>query len=228
MEENKMIKGCITVKVNNPDIEVVGKAVNGVREQYPDYCVYGFRVDNDTDCGIFFSTNENNSMNVKFKKLDERAELPKYAHDGDMGLDVKAISVEYDSKTDEYVYHTGIAMECEKGKGAFGFVRSSNGKTDCYLSNMVGVLDFSIYRGEILAKFKCRTSYEVRCMLEHWKYMNLMTAGVKFDNDETVGNTVEEMEKKVKDNPFKIPDPMDFKPYDIGDKIGRASCRERV
>jgi dUTP pyrophosphatase len=81
-------------------------------------------------------------MQVKVKRLNENAELPKYSHFGtDMGADVKAVSVEYQADKDRYVYHTGLAFEVPKGFGMLIFPRSSNTKTECYLPNSVGVLD---------------------------------------------------------------------------------------
>ena len=39
-------------------------------------------------------------VNVKFKKLDNKAVIPTYAHDGDVGADMTAIAVEYDELND--------------------------------------------------------------------------------------------------------------------------------
>ena len=39
-------------------------------------------------------------LEVFFKKLDERAVVPTYAHDGDVGMDMTAIDVEYDKDGD--------------------------------------------------------------------------------------------------------------------------------
>lgn len=107
-------------------------------------------------------------VSVKFKKLHENAVLPTYAKEGDMGMDLTAVSVEYDSKIDTYVYHTGLACEIPAGYGMLIFPRSSNRKTDCYMTNHVGVID-SGYRGEILVCFKNRTATEVadKCYLSN-------------------------------------------------------------
>ena len=53
-------------------------------------------------------------VNIKFKKLNPNAVIPSYAHDGDVGMDMTAISVEYDEKRDMYIYHTGLACESDK------------------------------------------------------------------------------------------------------------------
>ena len=41
---------------------------------------------------------------IKLKKLDERAVIPSYAHDGDVGMDLTAIDVDYDRENDMYIY----------------------------------------------------------------------------------------------------------------------------
>lgn len=105
-------------------------------------------------------------LEIKLKKLDKNAVIPEYAHDGDVGMDLTAISVEYDREHDMYIYHTGLAFETNKHYGIFLFPRSSNRKTDAYLCNHVGIADSAIYRGEIMLCFKNRTSLEVRAEIE--------------------------------------------------------------
>ena len=95
---------------------------------------------------------------VKFKKIDEDAVIPSYAHNGDVGMDMTAVAVEYDPKHDQYVYLTGLTCELPEGYGMFLFPRSSNCKTEAYLTNGVGVVD-PIYRGEIQFRFKNRRPY---------------------------------------------------------------------
>ena len=102
-------------------------------------------------------------MNIKIKKLNDNAVIPSYAKNGDMGMDVTAISIEYDKKIDCYIYHTGLAFEIPEGYGMLIFPRSSNRKTNYYLANSVGVLD-SGYRGELLICFKNRDS--IMCTFE--------------------------------------------------------------
>ena len=94
-------------------------------------------------------------MLINIKKLIPEAKIPSYAHNGDAGMDVTATSVEYDSKNDCFMYHTGLAFEVPKGFVMLIFPRSSNRKTNYYLCNHVGVLD-STYRGELMLAFKCR------------------------------------------------------------------------
>ncbi len=91
-------------------------------------------------------------MEVKIKKLDKNAIIPKYAKNGDAGMDLTATSKWYDDDNN-VCYGTGIAMEIPKGYVGLVFPRSSNAKQDLILSNSVGVID-SGYRGEITVKFK--------------------------------------------------------------------------
>jgi len=98
-------------------------------------------------------------VKFKFRKLDERAVIPSYAHDGDVGMDMTTIDIEYDEKKDLYIYHTGLSCESEYGYGLFLFPRSSNCKTEAYLTNHVGIVDSYLYRGEMQFRYKNRKPY---------------------------------------------------------------------
>ena len=152
-------------------------------------------------------------LEVFFKKLDKRAVVPTYAHDGDVGMDMTAIDVEYDKDGDFYIYHTGLAFESPKHYGILMFPRSSNRKTDAYLCNHVGVADSAIYRGEILFCFKNRTSL---------RQVALESRMISFWNAIENGKSVEEATKestKAWLDAFK--DPLLFAPYKVGDRIGQ-------
>lgn len=96
------------------------------------------------------------SLEVKVKKLNENAVIPKYSKDGDAGLDLIATSV---SQTDlQITYGTGISMEIPNGYVGLVFPRSSIRKYDLSLSNSVGVID-SGYRGELMATFNLKNPY---------------------------------------------------------------------
>ena len=91
-------------------------------------------------------------MQVRVKRLHEEATIPAYSKPGDAGLDLTAIS----ATRDDYgnvVYGTGLAIEIPEGYVGLIFPRSSNSKTDLYLTNHVGVID-SGYRGEIMFKYR--------------------------------------------------------------------------
>jgi dUTP pyrophosphatase len=97
-------------------------------------------------------------MKVKIKKLFEDVIIPKYAKEGDAGLDLVATGAYYEEETKCIVYTTGIAIEIPKGYVGLIFPRSSISKYNLQLTNCVGVID-SGYRGEIVAKFKLLPSY---------------------------------------------------------------------
>lgn len=97
-------------------------------------------------------------MNVKIKKLDDKAVIPCYAKPGDAGLDLVATSYNYDKNLDNHIYGTGLAVEIPEGYVGLIFPRSSNRKTYAYMTNHVGVID-SGYRGEIMVTYKNRDEY---------------------------------------------------------------------
>ena len=90
-------------------------------------------------------------MKVKVMKLDAAAKIPKYAKNGDAGMDLHAVSLGID-QNNNYVYGTGLAMEIPEGHVGLIFPRSSISKTAHSLRNAVGVID-SGYRGELIFKF---------------------------------------------------------------------------
>ena len=95
-------------------------------------------------------------MEVRVKKLREDAVVPEYAKPGDAGLDLTAVWSERDGYGN-LIYGTGLAIEIPEGYVGLIFPRSSNSKTDLYLTNHVGVID-SGYRGEIIFKFRPRNT----------------------------------------------------------------------
>ena len=97
-------------------------------------------------------------MDIKVKKLDKNAVIPKYAKLGDAGLDLTATSIDH---TDTYIeYGTGLAFEIPQGYVGLVFPRSSISKTGLSLSNSVGVID-SGYRGEIKFRFRLTNDQRV-------------------------------------------------------------------
>ena len=90
-------------------------------------------------------------MKIKIKRLHPDAVLPKYAKQGDAGMDLTAISR---NKVDRghYKYGFGLAIEIPEGFVGFVFPRSSCYKQKQILTNCVGVID-SGYRGEVSAIF---------------------------------------------------------------------------
>ena len=98
-------------------------------------------------------------MKVKIKKLHPEAVIPSYAKPGDAGMDLTAISIDFD-QYGNVVYGTGLSFEIPNGFVGLLFPRSSNSKKDLTLCNSVGVLD-SGYRGEVFFKFKPTMEFPV-------------------------------------------------------------------
>ena len=159
-------------------------------------------------------------IEVKFKKLDPRAVIPSYAHQGDVGMDMTAIDVEYNAELDLYIYHTGLAFESDFHFGQLLFPRSSNRKTDAYLCNSVGIADSAIYRGEILFCFKNRES------IQSLANRTAMEAYVHFLSQLKHSDTTMFIEAlKVYDSIYKEVSEkakqLEFAPYKAGDRIGQ-------
>lgn len=104
------------------------------------------------------------TVDIKIKKFDRSAVLPAYAHPGDACADITALSVEYDVKSDSYIYHTGITGQTAGGRVALGFPRSGIYKTQYFQTNAVGVIDTDEYTGEWLFIFKHRDCITGRLM----------------------------------------------------------------
>lgn len=103
-------------------------------------------------------------MEVKIKKLNPNAVLPKKAHPTDAGFDLVAVSKEY--KNGCAVFGTGLAFEIPVGYVGLVFPRSSIANTCMSLTNAVGCIDAG-YRGEVMAKFKGTVNYD--CVEEYGK-----------------------------------------------------------
>ena len=163
-------------------------------------------------------------LEVKFKKLSKDVVIPTYAHDGDVGMDLTATSVEYDRENDMYIYHTGLAFESDQHYGIFLFPRSSNRKTDAYMCNHVGIVDSAIYRGEIMVCYKNRTSLEVRAEME--KSRSFFNSILYNSFTITNGNVVEFTWPNAVQNAMGSADwiysnPLNFAPYKVGDRVAQ-------
>jgi len=84
-------------------------------------------------------------MKIKVKKLKEGAKLPKYAHPGDVGMDVYAMETVTIEPMGQYRFWHGFAMEFPTGYGAIVMDKGSISKAG--LHHMGGVFDAG-YRGE--------------------------------------------------------------------------------
>ena len=98
-------------------------------------------------------------MELKFKKLHEKAVLPSRSHSTDAGLDLTTygFTQEVDASGKlVLVYHTGLAVEIPEGHMGLLFMRSSVATKSVTMTNCVGIID-SGFRGEIIGKFKITT-----------------------------------------------------------------------
>lgn len=169
-------------------------------------------------------------------KLSKNAKMPKYAHDGDLGMDIVATDLEYDVEKDNYIYHTGIHMESvDKKLGCFIMLRSSNRRTDAYLTNGVGLVETFLYRGEFVLTFKRRTATQL-------EYEVKETAAQLENIDNTLCNVLNWFElpwyKRIFSKPtihlqnddnsglISMKDVLDKAPYKVGEKIGQIVWME--
>lgn len=95
-------------------------------------------------------------MQVKVKKLNDSAVIPKYATDGSAGLDLTAVSEKavFENGIAYVEYGTGLSFEVPPGHCALLLPRSSvTSNTTLVLGNSVGLLDAD-FRGEVKFRFK--------------------------------------------------------------------------
>lgn len=102
-------------------------------------------------------------MIIKVKKSNSVIPTPKYALEGDAGLDLTAVQV-LKSDYKSVIYDTGLSFEIREGYIGFIFPRSSIRKYDLIMSNSVGVVD-SNYRGHVQVSFKRTISGAVKYLL---------------------------------------------------------------
>ena len=160
-------------------------------------------------------------LTIKLKKIDERAVIPTYAHNGDVGMDLTAIDVEYDEKLDMYIYHTGLSFESDFHYGQFLFPRSSNRETDAYLCNSVGIGDSAIYRGEILFCYKNRDSIETIAKIKSMETMFETLGGCGEGRLYYFVSLAQEEGKKTYDQVKEDARNLKYAPYKVGEKIGQ-------
>jgi dUTP pyrophosphatase len=99
-------------------------------------------------------------LEIKIKKIHPNAIIPKYAHTGDAGMDIYAVSKK---ETDKFIeYGTGLSFEIPEQYVMLIFPRSSITNKDLMLKNSVGILD-SGYRGELILRFNKlgKETYEI-------------------------------------------------------------------
>ena len=87
-------------------------------------------------------------MQTKVKLLSPDAEMPKRAHEGDTGYDIKIIGLEK-IEGDVIFFKTGLSIQPPRGHYFEVVPRSSISKLPLELANSVGIID-EHYRGEVL------------------------------------------------------------------------------
>lgn len=93
--------------------------------------------------------NETNVRNVKIKKLNKDAKIPKYAHSGDSGFDLAAIENVTIVPGETTIVKTGLAISVPKGTELQIRPRSGTSlKTSLRIVNSPGTVD-SNYLGEV-------------------------------------------------------------------------------
>lgn len=98
-------------------------------------------------------------MELKFKKLKDRAVLPVRSTTGAAGLDLTCTDITTslnEANQLMLVYHTDLAVEIPDGYVGLLIPRSSIWKKSLWLTDNVGVIDAD-YRGEIMAVMKATT-----------------------------------------------------------------------
>ena len=151
---------------------------------------------------------------VKFKKLIPEATIPTYAHDGDIGMDVFATSVEYDRVNDNYIYHTGLACETEGHMGIHGMMKSSVRERRGFLTNAVGLIDSDQFRGEILFIYKNR---EPAYLLSRY------IAEIRWDRLSWWYRLTHNKDKFITEQQIKFEEEwmIEYAPYEVGEAIGQ-------
>lgn len=126
--------------------------------------------------------------------------MPTRAYAGDAGLDIRSTSYRYDAETDCHIYGTGLAVEIPKNHVGILVLKSRNRKTECYMPSGFGTIDQ--YRGELEVSVKNRTSHNINSAI----------------ND--IVNILECTNNRFA-KPTPIPNPEEFKPYEVGDAIAQ-------
>lgn len=121
-------------------------------------------------------------VSVKVWREDKSVPLPTYGKEGDACCDVYAKSIEYDSDKDRFIIHTGLHFALPDEYEMELRPRSSNTKTDFYMPNSPGTLDWG-YRGELRVIFKNRTSRQlIRIISTFGNAFNDIVTRVKYEN----------------------------------------------
>ena len=88
-------------------------------------------------------------MNLPVKKLDEKAQLPECAYEGDAGIDLRSLESASLAPFERAAVATGLAVAIPEGYAGFVLPRSGSAiKQGLSIVNAPGLID-SGYRGEL-------------------------------------------------------------------------------
>ena len=123
-------------------------------------------------------------MQVKIKRLNEKAQLPKKGSEGAIAYDVVASEIEH--VTPYYVkVKTGLSIEPPQGYGVKLYARSSLTKTAWVLANSVGLGD-NDYRGEYELRFRA-LAFESNEALFEWEDSEILFEAFPYKVGDRVG-----------------------------------------
>lgn len=159
------------------------------------------------------------TIKVKVKRLSQDAELPFKNHERDACFDIKSISVEYNEENDSYIYHTGLAFQTDTFSVMRCYPRSSNSKTNYYLTNSVGTVDVCTYTGEVKAVFKHRDAFEQRVMAQAIRIYDDLPWWRKLRKG-TINKICEELKQEF------LADPLKWVPYTLDKAIFQCDFQD--
>ena len=148
------------------------------------------------------------NVSVKVWREDKSVPLPVYGKEGDACCDIYAKSIEHDEDKDKFIIHTGLHFALPEEYEMELRPRSSNTKTDVYMPNNPGTLDWG-YRGELLVIFKNRTSSHL------YKTLGLIgqSLGETIRNNQEATHILIEAREEC--------------PYKVGDRVCQLLVRHR-
>lgn len=145
---------------------------------------------------------EIDNVSVKVWREDKSVPLPTYGREGDACCDVYAKSIEYDADKDRFIIHTGLHFALPDEYEMELRPRSSNTKTDFYMPNSPGTLDWG-YRGELLVIFKNRTNINISRSVEYTINAVRQLSHVTNDIRELTDNAINYLEELFKNFSYK-------------------------
>lgn len=140
-------------------------------------------------------------MELKFKRLKDRAVLPIRGTEGAAGIDLTCTDITTalnDANQLMIVYHTDLAVEIPEGYCGLLIPRSSIWEKSLWLTENVGVID-SDYRGEIMAVMKTTTDVVPAIYKQGERFCQLVIVPVP---DYTIVEANELSETKRGDNGY--------------------------